>query len=59
MIKKLPKFENFTKMDLTAAGLRAAIRKIIFPINWVTSSVTSKKLPNVYKSCLKMISLEK
>ena len=51
MIKKLPKFENFTKMDLTAAGLRAAIRKIIFRINWVTSSVTSKKLPNVYKSC--------
>ena len=51
MIKKLPKFENFTKMDLTAAGLRAAIREIIFPINWVTSSVTSKKLPNVYKSC--------
>ena len=26
---------------------------------FVTSSVTRKKLPNVYRSCLKMISVEK
>ena len=38
MIKKLPKFENFTKMDLTAAGLRAAIRKIIFRIKVALNS---------------------
>ena len=30
-----------------------------FDITELTTSVTSKKLPNVYKSCLKMISLEK
>ena len=31
----------------------------IFDQELVESSVTSKKLPNVYKSCPKMISLEK
>ena len=41
---------------------RQSVRKLSNSVvrrRWVTFSVTSKKSPNVYKSCPKMISLEK
>ena len=39
--------------------LQICTTKMKMPRSFVAGSVTSKKSPNVYKSCLKMISLER
>ena len=44
----------FLKQDQYSSYNRSQVDVII---DWVVSSVTSKKSPNVYKSCPKMISL--
>ena len=56
------KFQS-TLFSCDEKNLFTISQKLQYPSNWgknlPNSSVTSKKSPNVYKSCTKMISLEK
>ena len=58
-LKILPKWLNFAKSGHSATQMKMLWDACSKRVRRLSGSVTSKKLPNVYKSCPKMISLEK